>query len=84
MSLGARSNISCVRPRQLWQLGMTTIWVAEHGWTYLNAIIDCCTREAGKIPKTTPPEPSTPEGRRSAGSALTRDVPIDVKRQRLS
>ena len=26
------------RPRQLWQLDMTSIWVAEHGWTYLNAI----------------------------------------------
>ena len=24
---------------------MTSIWVAEHGWSYLNAIIDCCTRE---------------------------------------
>jgi putative transposase len=24
---------------------MTSIWVAEHGWTYLMAIIDCCTRE---------------------------------------
>ena len=33
------------RPRQLWQLDMTSIWVAEHGWTYMNAIIDCCTRE---------------------------------------
>ncbi len=33
------------RPRQLWQLDMTSIWVAEHGWTYLMAIIDCCTRE---------------------------------------
>ena len=33
------------RPRQLWQLDMTSIWVAEHGWAYLNAIIDCCTRE---------------------------------------
>ena len=21
------------------------VWVAEHGWVYLNAIIDCCTRE---------------------------------------
>ena len=21
------------------------MWVAEHGWTYLIAIIDCCTRE---------------------------------------
>jgi putative transposase len=33
------------RPRQLWQLDMTSVWVAEHGWTYPNAIIDCCTRE---------------------------------------
>ena len=24
---------------------MTSVWVAEHGWCYLNAIIDCCTRE---------------------------------------
>lgn len=33
------------RPRQLWQLDMTSVWVAEHGWTYLMAIVDCCTRE---------------------------------------
>jgi putative transposase len=33
------------RPRQLWQLDLTSVWVAEHGWTYLMAIIDCCTRE---------------------------------------
>jgi putative transposase len=33
------------RPRQLWQIDMTSIWVAEHGWAYLNAIVDCCTRE---------------------------------------
>jgi putative transposase len=33
------------RPRQLWQLDMTSVWVAEHGWCYLNAIIDCCTCE---------------------------------------
>ncbi|HEY8629816.1 MAG TPA: DDE-type integrase/transposase/recombinase [Gaiellaceae bacterium] len=33
------------RPRQLWQIDMTSTWVAEHGWCYLNAIIDCCTRE---------------------------------------
>jgi putative transposase len=32
------------RPRQLWQLDRTSVWVAEHGWCYLNAIIDCCTR----------------------------------------
>ncbi len=24
---------------------MTSVWSAEHGWSYLNAIIDCCTRE---------------------------------------
>jgi putative transposase len=32
-------------PGQLWHLDMTSVWVAEHGWVYLNAIIDCCTRE---------------------------------------
>jgi putative transposase len=25
---------------QLWHLDMTAVWVAEHGWTYLNAAID--------------------------------------------
>ena len=24
---------------------MTSVWVAGHGWCYLNAAIDCCTRE---------------------------------------
>lgn len=33
------------RPHQLWHLDMTSIWVAEHGWTYLHAAIDCCTRQ---------------------------------------
>ena len=33
------------RPGQLWHMDMTSVWVAEHGWVYLNAIIDCCTRE---------------------------------------
>ena len=33
------------RPAQLWHMDMTAIWVAEHGWCYLNAVIDCCTRE---------------------------------------
>ena len=33
------------RPDQLWHMDMTSVWTAEHGWTYLNAIIDCCTRE---------------------------------------
>ncbi len=33
------------RPNELWHLDMTSVWVAEHGWCYLNAMIDCCTRE---------------------------------------
>ena len=33
------------RPGELWHLDMTSVWVAEHGWVYLNAIIDCLTRE---------------------------------------
>ena len=33
------------RPAELWHMDMTSIWVAEHGWCYLNTIIDCCTRE---------------------------------------
>jgi putative transposase len=33
------------RPAQLWHMDMTSVWVAEHGWCYLNAAIDCCTRE---------------------------------------
>src|SRR5881409_758325 len=33
------------RPRQLWRLDLTSVWVAEHGWCYLMAMIDCCTRE---------------------------------------
>jgi putative transposase len=36
----------CVTRRdQLWQMDMTSIWVAEHGWCYLNAIADYLTRE---------------------------------------
>ena len=26
-------------------MDMTTVWCAEHGWAYLHAIVDCCTRE---------------------------------------
>lgn len=33
------------RPDELWHMDMTSIWVAEHGWCYLFAAIDCCTRE---------------------------------------
>jgi len=33
------------RPDQLWHLDTSAVWVAEHGWCYLMAAIDCCTRE---------------------------------------
>lgn len=33
------------RPDELWHMDMSSIWVAEHGWCYLFAAIDCCTRE---------------------------------------
>src|SRR5215467_8815470 len=33
------------RPDHLWHLDMSSVWVAEHGWCYLQAAIDCCTRE---------------------------------------
>lgn len=33
------------RPDELWHLDMTKVWCAEHGWVYLHAIVDCCTRE---------------------------------------
>jgi putative transposase len=33
------------RPDELSHLDMTSVRVAEHGWCYLNAAIDCCTRE---------------------------------------
>ena len=33
------------RPDQLWHLDMSSVWVAEQGWCYLQAAIDCCTRE---------------------------------------
>jgi len=33
------------RPNELWHLDMTKVWTAAHGWVYLHAIVDCCTRE---------------------------------------
>jgi putative transposase len=33
------------RPDQLWQLDLTSVWVAAHGWVSPMAAIDCCTRE---------------------------------------
>jgi putative transposase len=41
-----RPGFFCVeRPDQLWHLDASSIWVAEHGWCPLLAIIDCCSRE---------------------------------------
>ena len=33
------------RPNELWHMDMTKVWTAQHGWVYLHAIVDCCTRE---------------------------------------
>lgn len=33
------------RPGELWHMDMTKVWVAQHGWVYLHAIVDCCTRQ---------------------------------------
>jgi putative transposase len=33
------------RPNELWHIDMTKVWTAQHGWVYLHAIVDCCTRE---------------------------------------
>jgi putative transposase len=33
------------RPDELWHVDMTKVWTAQHGWVYLHAIVDCCTRE---------------------------------------
>ena len=33
------------RPDELWHLDMTNVWTVQHGWVYLHAIIDCCTRQ---------------------------------------
>jgi len=36
-------GVTC--PDELWHADMTKVWTAQHGWVYLHAIIDCCTRE---------------------------------------
>jgi putative transposase len=33
------------RPDELWHIDTTKVWTAQHGWVYLHAIVDCCTRE---------------------------------------
>ena len=82
------------RPRQLWQLDMTSIWVAEHGWTYLNAIIDCCTREivgwhwscaaapTRRSPSSNGPPPCTGSSRASSCSARDNGSAFTARRFR--
>lgn len=33
------------RPDELWHMDMTKVWTAQHGWVYLHAVVDCCSRE---------------------------------------
>ncbi len=33
------------RSDELWHIDMTKVWTAAHGWVFLHAIVDCCTRE---------------------------------------
>jgi putative transposase len=33
------------RPDELWHVDMSKVWTAQHGWVYLHAIVDCCTRQ---------------------------------------
>jgi putative transposase len=29
----------------LWRIDMAKVRTAQHGWVYLHAIVDCCTRQ---------------------------------------
>ncbi len=33
------------RPDESWHMDMTKVRTAQHGWVYLHATVDCCTRE---------------------------------------
>ena len=63
------------RPDELWHMDMTSVWVAEHGWVYLNAIIDCCTRRsrAGRSMSVAAPPRRSPSSTRP--SPLAASVP---------
>jgi hypothetical protein len=39
--------LECGIANPLWHLDMTSVWVAEHGWVYLMAAIDCCISRRG-------------------------------------
>jgi HTH-like domain len=74
------------RPRQLWQLDMTSVWVAEHGWCYLNAVIDCCTREivAGSsscaaAPTKRSPSSNAPSPCTGSSPARSRSAPTTAR-----
>jgi putative transposase len=54
------------RPGQLWHLDMTAIWVAEHGWVYLNGISASRTAAAAT---------ATPRARRSSRAGFACGVP---------
>ena len=65
---------------------MTSIWVAEHGWTYLNAIIDCCTREivAWQLEPALPRRRSDRRRRTAAAALRIQPGELDARhRQRL-
>ena len=38
------------RPDEFWHMDMTKVWTAQHGWVYLHAIVDCCTRDSSHGP----------------------------------
>ena len=64
------------RPDQLWHLDMTSVWVAEHGWCYLNAAIDCCTREiVGLLAGASLPRSRSDRGDRAEPSTSNRIPP---------
>jgi hypothetical protein len=66
------------RPDQLWHMGMTSVWVAEHGWCYLNAAIDCLTDIPGSSVKVfagpVPKDASNGEAEVIAENAEGRDL----------
>ena len=41
----ARATSGSRVPDELWHIDMTKVWTAQHGWVYLHAMVDCCTRE---------------------------------------
>ena len=79
---GRRRRPGYFRVEQLWHMDMMSVWVAEHGWCYLNAIVDCCTREIppsasicaadARRQKRSSPPPSPPTGSNPVASPTAR------------